>query len=90
MKPTHYTLLLRVSCLRFHQTVFNKENSYHLGLRLGLGNLQRPSHNRRYHEELHRIDGRNIQAKIHAAQTFIPPQEPHEWQLRDRKKDFNI
>ena len=41
-------------------------------------NLQRPSHNRRYYEELHRIDGRNIQAKIHAAQTFIPPQEPHE------------
>ena len=30
MKPTHDSLLLRVSCLRTHQTVFNKENSYHL------------------------------------------------------------
>ena len=30
MKPTHDPLLLRVSCLRTHQTVFNKENSYHL------------------------------------------------------------
>ena len=28
MKPTHDSLLLRVSCLRTHQTVFNKENSY--------------------------------------------------------------
>ena len=26
MKPTHDSLLLRVSCLRTHQTVFNKEN----------------------------------------------------------------
>ena len=30
MKLTHDSLLLRVSCLRTHQTVFNKENSYHL------------------------------------------------------------
>ena len=30
MKPTYDSLLLRVSCLRTHQTVFNKENSYHL------------------------------------------------------------
>ena len=30
MKPTQDSLLLRVSCLRTHQTVFNKENSYHL------------------------------------------------------------
>ena len=30
MKPTHDSLILRVSCLRTHQTVFNKENSYHL------------------------------------------------------------
>ena len=30
MKPTHDSLLLRVSCLRNHQTVFNEENSYHL------------------------------------------------------------
>ena len=30
MKPTHDSPLLRVSCLRTHQTVFNKENSYHL------------------------------------------------------------
>ena len=30
MKPTHDSLLLRFSCLRTHQTVFNKENSYHL------------------------------------------------------------
>ena len=30
MKPIHDSLLLRVSCLRTHQTVFNKENSYHL------------------------------------------------------------
>ena len=30
MKATHDSLLLRVSCLRIHQTVFNKENSYHL------------------------------------------------------------
>ena len=28
--PTHDSLLLRVSCLRTHQTVFKKENSYHL------------------------------------------------------------
>ena len=28
MKPTHDLLLLRVSCLHTHQTVFNKENSY--------------------------------------------------------------
>ena len=28
MKRTHDSLLLRVSCLRTHQTVFNKENSY--------------------------------------------------------------
>ena len=28
MKQTHDSLLLRVSCLRTHQTVFNKENSY--------------------------------------------------------------
>ena len=30
MKPTHDSLILRVSCLHTHQTVFNKENSYHL------------------------------------------------------------
>ena len=30
MKPTHDSPLLRVSSLRTHQTVFNKENSYHL------------------------------------------------------------
>ena len=30
MKLTHDSLLLRVSCLPTHQTVFNKENSYHL------------------------------------------------------------
>ena len=30
MKPTHDSLLLRVSCLRTHQTVFNRENFYHL------------------------------------------------------------
>ena len=30
MKPTHDSPLLRVSCLRTHQTVFNEENSYHL------------------------------------------------------------
>ena len=29
MKPTHDSLLLRVLCLRTHQTVFNKENSHH-------------------------------------------------------------
>ena len=29
MKPTHDSLLVRVSCLRTHQTVFNKENSHH-------------------------------------------------------------
>ena len=28
MKPRRDSLLLRVSCLRTHQTVFNKENSY--------------------------------------------------------------
>ena len=33
-------------------------------------NLQHPSHNRRYYEELHRIDRRNIQAKIHATHSF--------------------
>ena len=30
MKPTHDSLLFRVSCLRIHQTVFNEENSYPL------------------------------------------------------------
>ena len=30
MKPTHDSPLLRVSCFRSHQTVFNEENSYHL------------------------------------------------------------
>ena len=30
MKPTDDSLLLRVSCLRTHQAVFNKENSYQL------------------------------------------------------------
>ena len=30
MKPTHDSLLLRVSCLHTHQTVFDKENSYQL------------------------------------------------------------
>ena len=29
MKPRPDSLLLRVLCLRTHQTVFNKENSYH-------------------------------------------------------------
>jgi len=30
MKPTHDSLLLRVSCLRTHQTVFDEEGSCHL------------------------------------------------------------
>ena len=29
MKPTHDSLLLRVSCLRTHQTVLSKENCHH-------------------------------------------------------------
>ena len=52
------------------------------------------SHNRGYHEELHRINGRNIQAKIHATQTFMNMNSTelskYIWQLRDSKKDFNI